>query len=344
MLAVLAGALIWGSSFLSAHAAPLDPADVAAGAKWFVHIDFDAARASKVGERIHIEALKDEHVKKALAKLQDEIGMDPQRDLHGATLYGTTFTPHTGVLIVFATADKDKLMAGLKAKPDFIALKTVDGDHELYTWTEHMCHKPKDGKTAPEPKSKESCGHPRMGHDFMGGEHKHTVWAAFPKHGVGVFADSATDLKAALDVLGGNGGATSSSPLFPAAPKGTVFSGAVAGLTALRLPTRMPLANKIDSISFAAGESDGEDFDHIKVTMTGADVTKQVKSIIDGFQALASLHLADHPEALKMVSGLKAEADGKVLSIEWKASSDDVINFGEKACEFIKQHHQDWHH
>jgi hypothetical protein len=159
-----------------------------------------------------------------------------------------------------------------------------------------------------------------------------------------VFADSAADLKAALDVLGGKGGATSSSPLFPTAPKGTVFSGAVAGLTTLHLPTRMPLANKIDSISFAAGEADGEDFDHIKVTMTGADVTKQVKSIIDGFQALASLHLADHPEALKMVSGLKVEADGKVLSIDWKASSDDVITFGEKACEFIKAHHQDWHH
>ena len=236
---------------VSAQAAPLDPADVAAGAKWFVHIDFDAARASKVGQRIHTEALKDEHVKKALAKLEDEIGMDPQKDLHDATLYGTTFTPHTGVLIVFATADKDKFMARLKAKPDFIALKTVDGDHELYTWTEHMGHKPMDGKkdgkkTAPEPKSKESSGHPRMGHEFMGGEHKHTVWAAFPKHGVGVFADSAADLKAALDVLGGKGGATSSSPLFPEAPKGTVFSGAVAGLTALHIPTHMPLAKLED--------------------------------------------------------------------------------------------------
>jgi hypothetical protein len=324
MLAMLAAAVVvvlfWGSAVIPAQAAPLEPAAVAAGAKWFVHIDFDDARVSKVGEYIRAKALKDEHVKKELAKLHDELGFDPQKDLHGATLYGTDFTPHTGVLIVYAMADKDKLMAHLKSKHDFIALKTADGDHDLYTWTEHM-------------------GSKNKGH-----EHKHTVWASFPKHGVGVFADSATNLKAALDVIGGKGGLTSGSPLLIDAPPGTVFSGAVVGLTGAHLPARMPLAKQIDSVSFAAGESDGEDFDHIKVTMTGADVTKQVKTIIEGFQAMGALHLASHPEALKMINGLKVDATGKVLSIDWKASSDDVIKFGEKACEYIRQHHQDWRH
>ena len=321
----LVAAVVLGSAVGTAQAAPLDASSVAAGAKWVVHVDFDAARDSKVGQHIREKALADEHVKKALAKLQDEFGFDPEKDLHGATLYGTDFTPHTGVLIVYAVADKDKVMSHLKSKKDFITLKTDDGQHELYTWTEHMGHG--------------NGGHGNGGHG--NGDHKHTVWAAFPKHGVGVFADSAGDLKAALDVLGGKGGLATDSSLLPNAPKGTVFSGAVAGLSAVKLPTRLPMAKQVDSISFAAGESDGEDFDHIKVGMTNGDTAKQVKSIIDGVQAMAALRLGDHPEALKMVNALKASADGKTLSIDWKASSDDVIKFAEKACEFMKQHHQE---
>ncbi|HEX4000739.1 MAG TPA: hypothetical protein VHX65_19480 [Pirellulales bacterium] len=360
MLAIMAGALIWTSAAVSAQAAPIEPADIATGAKWFVHIDFDAARDSKVGQRIHEEALKNDHVKKELAKMQDELGMDPQKDLHGATLYGTSFTPHKGVLIVYATADKAKFMAHLKAKPDFMALKTEDGKETLYTWTEHMGHKP-SANTKPAGSQKrsgtaghESNGHAAkdgaamhhayMAHQFMAHEHSHTVWAAFPKAGMGVFADSPGELKAALDVLGGKSGLASTSPILPDAPKGTVFSGGAIGLSSLPIPTHMALAKQIDRLTFAAGESDGEDFDHIKVTMTNDAVAKQLKSIIDGLQAMGDLHFTGHAELLKMIDGLKAEADGKVLSIDWKASSADVIKFGEQVCEFVHKHHAEWHH
>ena len=291
-MALLTGAMVFGGSLRSAHAAPLDAADVATGAKWVFHVDFDAARASKVGEAIHAKALQNEHVKKALAKLHDELGFDPQKDLHGATVYGTTLMPHTGVLVLYATADKEKFMNHLKAKPDFIDLKTADGSHEVYTWTEERGHEQKDGEH-------KDGDHKEAGHrgPMHSGPHKQTVWASFPKHGVAVFADSAVNLRAALDVIGGKDGLSSSSSLLPEAPKGTVFSGAVAGLTGAHLPSHLKVVAKIEGISFAAGESDGEDFDHIKVTMTETEVTKQVKAIIEGFQAMAALHLADHPEA-----------------------------------------------
>ena len=45
-----------------------------------------------------------------------------------------------------------------------------------------------------------------------------------------------------------------------------------------------------------------------------------------------------------MINGLKVEANDKTLAIDWKASSDDVLKFAAKACEFIKQHHGEWHH
>lgn len=366
LLAAVAGTVICFGMIASAHAAPLEAGDVSAEAKWFVHIDFDAARDSKVGQFIHQQALKDERIKAGLAKVESELGLDLQKDLHGATLYGTTFTPHTGVLIVYAHADGDKFMAHIKARPDFIALKTVDGEQTIYTWTEQMGHKPMakkpvadgskaekktgeskesgpksgDGKTAAwkghAGMSREAMAHGMMMHH----PHKQTVWAAFPKPDMAVFADSAVDLKAALDVIGGKGGLTASSPLLPEAPKGTVFSGAAAGLSAIPFPAHFPVLKQLDSISYVGGETDGEDFDHVKVTMANPTVVTQLKSILEGLQAMGQLHLAGHPEAMKMIDGMKVEADAKTLTIDWKASSGDVIKFVEKACEFIHKHHE----
>ena len=146
----LAMAAVWANGISVAHAAPLDAADVAAGAKWLVHIDFDAARESKLGEHILSQVRKNEHVQKELAKLHDELGIDPQKDLHGATLYGTEFTQHAGVLILYATFDTEKVVGYLRTKPDFAASKT-DSGLDVYTWTANV-----------------------------GPEKKHTVWAHFP--------------------------------------------------------------------------------------------------------------------------------------------------------------------
>jgi hypothetical protein len=301
-MALMAVALVWGIAAASAQAAPLAPADVAAGAKWLGHIDFDAARDSKIGEHVLAKARDNEQVKKGLSKLHDELGMDPMKDLHGMTVYGTDFTQHTGVLVAYASADKEKVVSFLKSRPDFAESK--DGDHDLYSWTENMGHR-----------------------------EKHAMWASFPKTGVAVVADSADSLKAALDVVGGKGGLATSSPLLADAPKGTIIRAAVVGLTAANLPVPMPLLKQIDDVNVAIGESDGEDFAHIKVGTTGADAAKQMKSLIDGFSGMIGLQAADHPEVQKMMEGLKVDAQGKTLTIDWKASSDDIIKASEKARE-----------
>jgi len=300
LLAVFAGALVWGSTLVSTQAAALVPSDVASAAKWMVHIDFDAARSSKIGEHAITQARENEKVQKGLEKMHDELGMDLQKDLHGATLYGTDFTQHTGVLIVYAVADKEKVVGFLKTRPDFAESK--DGEHEMYSWTENM------GK----------------------GE-KYTVWASFPKSGVGVVADSDENVKSALKVLGGEGGLATSSPLLADAPKGTIVRGAVVGLTEAKLPTPMPLAKQIDDVNLALGESDGELFLHVKVGTTAPEAAKQLKSTIDGFVNLGAMQSGDKPELQNLLKAVKTDVQGKELTFDWTASSEELIKLGEKA-------------
>ena len=277
---------------------------MAAGAKWLVHIDFDAARDSKLGEHFIAQALETEHAKKGLEKLHDELGMDPRKDVHGATAYGTDFTQHTGVLVVYAVADKEKLLSHLKSKPDFAESKSADGSHDVYSWTENM-----------------------------GKGDKHTVWASFPKTGVGVMAENADNLNAALDVLGGKGGLATSSSLLADAPKGVIVRGAVEGLGAAKLPIQSPLVKQIDDVTLAIGETEGLDFVHVKVNTTGADAAKQMKSMVDGFRGMIGLQASSQPELQKMLNGLKVEAQDKVLSIDLKVASEDIIKAGEKIRE-----------
>ncbi len=310
LLAIAAAAtLFWAGVFGAAgisRAAPLDPSTVAADAKWLVHVDVDALRDSKVVRHAHDEVMKHDIVKTVLAMIKEATGCDLEHDIHGATAYGTGFKPHAGVLIVYAHADREKLANLMKTRPDFKTSK--DGDLELYSWTESH------------------------------GKNHHDVVVAFPKKDTGVFADSAEQVKAAVAVLNGKNGLSSSSPLVGEAPKGTSFQLAVTGINEAELPVKVDVLKKISRVSIAAGESDGTDFSHTRIVTTDAETAKEFKSIVEGFKAMADLHLAKEADLKEMVDAAKIAADGTTLSIDWSGSSDSVIKLMDRARdEIMKQ-------
>lgn len=304
-LALVAAGLVWSNAARRAVAAPLDAADVAAHAKWLAHIDLDAMRDSKIGEHVRSQALKNEQVEKGLEKMRDDLGLDFQKDVHGATVYGTDFTPRSGVLVLYATLDKEKILGALKSKPDFTESKADDGQ-DLYSWTEKM-----------------------------GGGKEHTVWAAFAKPGVAVMADSAENIKAALAVVGGKGGLSSSSPLLADAPKGSFIQAAAVDVSEAKIPGNSPLIKQIEALHIAIGEEEGDDFVNVKVEAATADAAKEMKSMVDGLTGMIALG-GDHPEAQKLLSHLKVEAEEKNVTAEFKAPAEELIKLGEKMHQ---QHH-----
>ncbi len=302
--AVVFGAIVCGSSARPAHAAPLAESDVASGAKWLVHVDIDAFHETKIGGQVHDRAQKNERLQKFLGRVNDDLGMDLEKDLHGATVYGTDFTRDTAVLIVYAHADKEKIMAKIRSKPDFAESKTNDGQ-DIYSWSEKL----------------------------GGGGQTHTIWVAFPKSGMGVHAANVETLKAALAVIGGKGGLSSSSPLLADVPKGAFLSGSAIGITEANLPVKSPMTKQIDEIHLAVGENDGDDFVSVKVDTTSADATKQLKSMVDSLTGIVSLQATEHPEIQQLMNGLKVEADGKALNAEFKIPADDLIKILDKMRE-----------
>jgi len=94
------------------HAAPLDPAQLPSSAKWYLHADIEAMRASDTGKAVfsHIEA---EHGAQILAAKR-MFSLNPMTDLSGVTLFGDGKKDRAVALIHgnFNRAHLEEIVAG----------------------------------------------------------------------------------------------------------------------------------------------------------------------------------------------------------------------------------------
>lgn len=158
-----------------------------------------------------------------------------------------------------------------------------------------------------------------------------------------LFGSSVDEVKAALDVLDGTKPnlAGKHSPLAAPVPQGTMFLARVMGLAeAADLPAKCPMAKQIESLSLAIGEKKGESFVKGKVVAKKAELAQQMKAVIDGFRAMATIAHGSDAEAMKIINALKVEVEGKELEIEWRAPAGMVWKHLKKMEEMKKAHKQ----
>ena len=289
------------------RAEPLDLKQVAAEAKWVVHVDVDALCASVVAQKAYQKCLE---MHKDAAQKMDMVvgivGMDPRKDLHGVTAYGKDTNKEHGVLIVHADVNQALLLALVAKAPDHKA--TAYGSYELHSWTHKCC------KKGP-----------------------HTVTGVFYKPNVMVFAGCIEAVKSALDVLDGKASGITGrdSPLAGRTLPGTIF---LARASAIDPNTRCPVLKQAESFRVALGEDKGQSFYRARLTMKSTAAADQVKAIAEGFRAMVSLMHGSDAQVMKLLSGLKLSGDGKKFNVRWSASADDVWPVIEKAAQKWAEH------
>lgn len=104
---------LWLAASLSgvAFAGPLERGLVEKEARWVVHIDAEAVRASTVGPAIRelVESI-DTHSRERIRK---ELGFDPSTEVLGITIFGRGYSGDDGIAVLTTTAEADKMDAGL---------------------------------------------------------------------------------------------------------------------------------------------------------------------------------------------------------------------------------------
>lgn len=284
-----------------AGAAPLDRRQVATDAKWLVHLDFDAMRAAKTAQGIQEKWLSGAVARRRLEEVQRTIGMDPLRDLRSITLYGTRFTRSTGVVLVRAKMDRQRLLGLLKHEPSHRI--TSYGDYELHRWTQNK-----------------------------GKQDEHTVTGCFHGAETLVLGRVAAEVKTALDVLDAKVPhlTEANSLLSEQAPEGTVLQARAAGLAEADLPVQSPISRQIDGLSLVVGEHEGEVFALARLVAKTNEAAGQIRSVLEGFLALARLQANGEEEAIAVLEAIQLRVNEKTVTVECRGPHEEVLKLMEQ--------------
>jgi hypothetical protein len=266
----------------------LDLGRVPAGAVWLMHADMDAARESSVVRRMYERMVKKHpEIENMAGMVAAMTGMDPRTGVHDATAYGLDTNKRHAVMIVHADVNRgflEKMVA--KAR-----------DHETMKHRDYVVHSWKD-------------------------HHGKTVFGAFFKDDMLVFAHAADRVKLGLDVLDGKAdSADAKSPLAGRTRPGSIL---VARASQVDPETKCPVLRQGEGFRVAMGEHDGASFYRARLDMDSAEAADLAEDVVEGMAATVRLGLGAEPGVPGLVDGLKTTTKGSICQVAWDASADDV--------------------
>jgi hypothetical protein len=289
-------------------AAPFDSQQVPEGAKWLIHVDFEAFRGTAAGQAVRDEWLAKDKVQAHLQKVQEEIGMNPSEDILSATLYDTQFQKEHGVAMIHVRkVDGKRLLARFQEKePDN---KMVEfGSHKIYIW------------------------------QHAHGGKEHAVCGSLYKEKVVVFSRDVLKVMAALEVLDGKKPALSASdPLAKATADGTVLL--VRGVDLSSAPTKhdCPVLKDSKSLEAQIGAHEGKSFLNLDLHTNSEEIAQNAKTVVDGFRALVNLRHRNE-QLQKLLSNLEVTTSEANVSLRWSMDEGAALEAAKELRQHGKKH------
>lgn len=283
---------------LPAAGRPFQRADVAAEAIWVAHLDFDALRATTVGQYV-VAQLDKPDAQAKFAAFQAIFSFDLRTQLHGVTLYSVGTSREDAVLLFYADFDPERLVTLAKAAK--AAQYTQYKNYVIYSWLD-------DNKAA-------------------GGAEPPRIYAAIQRNRI-VFGQHSDRVKQALDVLDGATQNLTSTPSFSklGAPGDTSFVEAAA--SKLNLPDATPQAT-ILKLAKAARIQVGENQGTMNATLTieanDQEVAGRILAVAQGVVAAVELQ-QDKPEVLQLAKGLTLKLEGTSLVINFAYPAQSLLD------------------
>ena len=267
-------------------AGPLDKALVASDAKWVVHLDIEAFRASKLGSHIVTDILQPKLEASPLGKKSNlSINLT---NLSSLTAYGPTFEKDgEGILILKTSADVKKDLDTL------VGMASLSGDDEkMITMEQHApfaIYKLKDNMLFT----------PMVG-------------------GTLVAAKSRQQLERAREIVSGNGetlAKTDAFKTFPDVPKGFFFLGMAQGLNdEVKIPAQAQVLREADGGRLVIGENERNIFVNLVFRGKSEESTTKIQQVMQGIVALVSMS-QQNKEVTELANSAKISGEGKNVSV-----------------------------
>ncbi|NLE37323.1 MAG: hypothetical protein GX621_04795 [Pirellulaceae bacterium] len=305
---------------VSARADQFDPRHVAADTQWVAHLDIDALRSTQAAEQFLKPLLASDRAQRELKNIREAIGVDLTEDLHGATVYGSSFEPRRGIVVARVNLIESVFLGFLAKQPDHRTAKYRN--HELHSWTDP--------------------------------HHKGTLFACVCKPpndatatsgqilSLAVVAHHQADMHKALDVLDGESPnlAESETPLAAEIRAATgadkpVATIGVRGLGKADLPLKSPIVRQCETLAVALGEDDGRVVLHARLVADSEAAAADMENVVRGLVALGRLS-AESNEAMRTVlDAVALSVEQRAVVLEWRGYALDVLQAAQQ--EWMKR-------
>ena len=290
-------------SVAAGQAAKIDKANISNDAKFVVHLDLDAFRASKIGTAI-LEKIRMDEGREKLDALVEIMGFDPLSAFHGATMFGNG-EEDNGILVLKHKADITKLLAFMKL--DEYYRKTEHGKHEIH-------------------------GAGDRGDSKRG-------YVSFVNATTAVLAASRELAAEGIDLVNGKGAAVKQIPTsFLSAGKKAkyAFLVAYANVEDLKEHIDNESVNQMaKQVAFVMGESDEKFILSISVDALDTDAAENMESMVNGLIGFAKLSQDENPEVKDILKGLKVTRNEANVSVHFSVGVDKLFELIDPALKEI---------
>jgi hypothetical protein len=271
-----------------ALAEPANANHVAADARWYVHLDVDAAKKTVLFDQLLTAFKAQIPIDEIANTLKTNIGVNPLTDISGITVYNNSFEKDVAAIVVYAKIDAAMLNSALANNPDY--KETEYKNHMLLGWTDNNDGKHKNG--------------------------------CFYRDGIVLMADKIETLKWAVDVMDGTKPAGSSLVKAPA--KGT-FLNAAAELGRSDDPNIAHVLSATEASTASVGETDGKLHVAVHVTTQTPAQALQIKKILEGLAAFGELATRELPAATEVIKQFNVTAEGNKVQATLEHDSKTLL-------------------
>ena len=267
-------------------AGPFDKALVASDAKWVVHLDLEAFRASKLGGHVVGNILQPKFDASPLGKTTNlSINLT---NVSSLTAYGPNFEKDgEGVLVFKTTADVKKDLDTL------VGMAALSGDAEKKVTMDQ--HSP-----------------------FVIYKLKDSMLVTPLAGGTVVAAKSRKQLDRAREIVSGKGDTlakTDAFKMFPDVPKSFFFLGMAQGLNdEVKIPAQAQVLREADGGRLVIGENERNLFVNLVFRGKNEESTTKIQQVMQGIVALVSMS-QQNKEVTELANSAKISGEGKNVSV-----------------------------
>lgn len=288
-LSLAAAGLILSTPAL--NAAPLDRAQVAADAKWLLHLDVEALLKSQLGN-----SLMKSVVAEAGKDLKEDAGLDLSKILQSTTsimAYGTDFNSGKdgkGVLVWQGSKEIEQIASGFLVQ-QAEAAKAGGGNVKLV-------------RTGDQPV-------------YAFGEDMHVM----VRPGGGLILGRAVDqIDAATQVMESKAPSLKGQTTFAeyaALPGGFFFLALADGFNqAANVPPQASVLKLTDGGRLALGEAGGKLHLQLTLKAQSAELTQQIQQVVQGLLAIVTMSQSEAPELQEVIRATRINTEDKRVTLE----------------------------